>query len=207
MRNHFIVNQCLRDQSMKRQSKMHQFMGKLCMKNQCMIQQILRAKPIIFCIDAIRMKLMVKMNHRRQVAERWKGALVLEVQKIVTELSKNKGMYDVHRSSADMAEVDGPKGRFDVILSERSCSCRKWQVIGIPCHHAAAVICHMRGSNWEDYVDDHFTVTRYKKAYAMEITPLPDKTMWDIEDLNYVIKPPRQARPSPGRPRKKRIRP
>ncbi|KAK1286270.1 hypothetical protein QJS10_CPB20g00883 [Acorus calamus] len=38
----------------------------------------------------------------------------------------------------------------------------------------------------------------------MAITPLPDKIMWDIEDLNYVIKPLRQTRPPPGRPRKKK---
>ncbi|KAK1290197.1 hypothetical protein QJS10_CPB18g00572 [Acorus calamus] len=46
----------------------------------------------------------------------------------------------------------------------------------------------------------------YKRAYGMAITPFPDKTMWKIEDLNYVVKPPMQTRPPPGRPRKKRIR-
>ncbi|KAK1289200.1 hypothetical protein QJS10_CPB18g00537 [Acorus calamus] len=47
---------------------------------------------------------------------------------------------------------------------------------------------------------------RYKRAYGMAITPFPDKTMWEIEDLNYVVKPPMQTRPPPGRPRKKRIK-
>ncbi|KAK1323928.1 hypothetical protein QJS10_CPA02g00924 [Acorus calamus] len=98
-----------------------------------------RAKPIIYCIDAIRLKNMVNMNKRRLLAEKWTGVLVPEVQKIVTELSKNKGMY--------------------------------------------------------------------KRAYGMAIAPLPDKSMWEIEDLNYVVKPPVQTRPPPGRPRKKRIRP
>ncbi|KAK1302915.1 hypothetical protein QJS10_CPB12g00032 [Acorus calamus] len=158
-----------------------------------------KAKPIIYCIDAIRLKIMVNMNKRRLLAKKWTGVLVPEVQKIITELSKNKRMYDVHRSSVDRAEVDGPEGRYDVILSERASTCRKWQVTGIPYHHAAAVICHMRGSNWEDYV--------YKRAYGMAIAPLPDKSMWEIEDLNYVVKPPVQTRPPPGRPRKKRIRP
>ncbi|KAK1320660.1 hypothetical protein QJS10_CPA03g01419 [Acorus calamus] len=153
-----------------------------------------RSKPIIYCIDAIWVKIMVKMNHKRQLAERWKEILVPEVQKIITELSKNKGMYDVHRSSTDREEVDGPEGRFDVILSDKTCS--------------SAVICHMRGSCWEDYVDPCYTVARYRVVYAMPINPLPDKSMWEVEDLNYVVnKPPRQLRSPPGRPRKKRIRP
>ncbi|KAK1325878.1 hypothetical protein QJS10_CPA01g01738 [Acorus calamus] len=84
---------------------------------------------------------MVKMNHRRQLAERWKGVLVPEVQKIVTELN--------------------------------------------PC----------------------YTVARCKVVYAMPISPLLDKSMYEVEDLNYMIKPLRQLRPPPGRPRKKRIRP
>ncbi|KAK1257133.1 hypothetical protein QJS04_geneDACA022968 [Acorus gramineus] len=50
-------------------------------------------------------------------------------------------------------------------------------------------------------------VNKYLKAYALTITPLPDKILWDIEDLHYVIKSPKQTRPSLGRPRKKRFRP
>ncbi|KAK1299994.1 hypothetical protein QJS10_CPB13g00783 [Acorus calamus] len=123
-----------------------------------------RAKPIIFCIDAIRLKIMPKINYRRMSAERWKGVLVPEAQKQLMELSKNKGMYDVHRSSNDRAEVDGPEGRWDVILSEKYCSCRRWQVTGMPCNYAAAVIAHMRNARWEDYVDECYSVARYKAA-------------------------------------------
>lgn len=50
-------------------------------------------------------------------------------------------------------------------------------------------------------------IFRYKRAYNMAITPLPDKSMWEVEEMNYVVKPPVQKRPPPGRPRKKRIRP
>ncbi|KAK1285526.1 hypothetical protein QJS10_CPB20g00913 [Acorus calamus] len=65
------------------------------------------------------------------------------------------------------------------------------------------------GSTWHWFMEclhEAFSdVNGYKKVYAMAIIPLPDKTMWDIEDLNYV--PLRQSRPPPGRPRKKGIRP
>ncbi|KAK1300377.1 hypothetical protein QJS10_CPB13g01498 [Acorus calamus] len=67
-----------------------------------------RAKPIIYCVDVIRVKFMSMMNKRRMIAERWNGVLVPEAHKQLIELSKNKGMYDVQRSSIDMAEVDGP---------------------------------------------------------------------------------------------------
>ncbi|KAK1277403.1 hypothetical protein QJS04_geneDACA003410 [Acorus gramineus] len=40
-----------------------------------------RAKPIIYYVDAIRVKIMTMMNKRRMAAERWKGVLVPEAHK------------------------------------------------------------------------------------------------------------------------------
>ncbi|KAK1305903.1 hypothetical protein QJS10_CPA10g01383 [Acorus calamus] len=64
----------------------------------------------------------------------------------------------------------------------------------------------MRNARWEDYVDEYFTVARYKATYALAIYPLPDKSMWESQDLQCIVKPPKLTRP-PGRPRKKWIRP
>ncbi|KAK1315510.1 hypothetical protein QJS10_CPA06g01011 [Acorus calamus] len=90
-------------------------------------------------------------------AERWRGVLVTKAQKQVIEFNKDKGMYDIYRSSTNRAEVDGLEGR-------------------------------------------------YKATYALLIFPLPDKSMWEAQDLQHVVKPPKCIKP-PGRPRKKRIRP
>ncbi|KAK1313876.1 hypothetical protein QJS10_CPA06g01008 [Acorus calamus] len=70
-----------------------------------------RSKPIIFCVDAIRVKIMSMVNHRRMAAERWRGVLVTEAHKQVIEFNKDKGMYDIYRSSSNRAEVDGLEGR------------------------------------------------------------------------------------------------
>ncbi|KAK1261446.1 hypothetical protein QJS04_geneDACA020299 [Acorus gramineus] len=92
-----------------------------------------RFKPIIYCIDAIRQKLMKITHNRRIKAQQWTGVLVPEVQKQINELRKGNGGYDVHRSTDVRAEVDGPEGRFDVT--------------GIPCKHATAVLSSIRGVN------------------------------------------------------------
>ncbi|KAK1300382.1 hypothetical protein QJS10_CPB13g01497 [Acorus calamus] len=76
----------------------------------------------------------------------------------------------------------------------------------MPCNHAAAVIAHMRNARWEDYVDECYTAARYRASYALPIFPLPDKYMWESQDLQFTVKPPKYIRP-PGRPRKKRIKP
>ncbi|KAK1319551.1 hypothetical protein QJS10_CPB04g01220 [Acorus calamus] len=105
------------------------------------------SKPIIHYVDAIRVKIMSMMNKRRVVVERWKGFLVPK------------------RSSIDRAKVNGPKGRWKIIPSER-----------------------------------------YKATYSLPIFSLPNKFMWESQDLRFTAKPPRCISP-PGRPRKKRIKP
>ncbi|GJU96686.1 transposase, MuDR, MULE transposase domain protein [Tanacetum coccineum] len=84
----------------------------------------------------------------------------------------------------------------------------------------------IRDANWEKYVDPYYTIKKFKEAYALEITPLPDKDEWmDIQpgEKKYPpiffngektpterLEPETSGRPPiikhpAGRPRKNRI--
>lgn len=89
---------------------------------------------------------------------------------------------DVFRSSENRAEVKCKGKRWEVILDERKCTCQVWQVRGLPCVHAAAFIAFKRDGEWDAYVDSCFTIEKFRKAYALEIAPMPQKDEWvDIE--------------------------
>ncbi|XP_039146217.1 uncharacterized protein LOC120283577 [Dioscorea cayenensis subsp. rotundata] len=71
--------------------------------------------------------------------------------------------------------------------------------------NALAFIHSIRGAKWEDYVDDYFSVDKYKATYQMEVAPMPDMNEWVITGDGESLLPPISRRPA-GRPRKNRIK-
>ncbi|PPD72460.1 hypothetical protein GOBAR_DD30635 [Gossypium barbadense] len=92
-----------------------------------------------------------------------------------------------------------------------SCSCRDWQLYGIPCAHAAAAIMSCRKDVYA-FAEKCFTVASYCEAYSEEIYPIPQKIDWNkfgeapstLNEDAQVVRPPKFRR-QPGRPEKKRI--
>ncbi|KAD7479804.1 hypothetical protein E3N88_02940 [Mikania micrantha] len=164
-----------------------------------------RYQPVLDLLDFIREKIMVRFEKKRRISKKWKDTLVPNTRSYLNRISKNLGEYEVCRSGENQAEVKRLGKRWDVLLDERSCSCRVWQVKGIPCVHAAAFIAFIRDANWDKYVDSCFTVEKFKAAYALEIAPMLAKDQWVHIDTGEKIYPPTIKRP-PGRPRKNIIK-
>jgi len=68
---------------------------------------------------------------------------------------------------------DGPGHRFevsrwdvkvDVNITERTCTCRLWQLTGLPCRHACAAMLYLNLKP-EDYVDELLTMDKYNATY------------------------------------------
>ncbi|KAK1303655.1 hypothetical protein QJS10_CPB11g01873 [Acorus calamus] len=118
---------------------------------------------------------------------------------------KDIGEYIVRRSSDVMAEVVGPEFTTVVRLDDKTCTCRAWQVTGLPCVHAAALITRIRGLDICDFVDEVYTVQRFRETYVVPIAPMPSKEFWDRVHLPFIVQPPRLYKQR-GRPRKNRIR-
>ena len=63
----------------------------------------------------------------------------------------------------------------DVVnLDSRSCSCRKWDVIGIPCCHAIAAM-KARNMNPYDYCEQWYLTITYQKTYNAIIHAIHDR--------------------------------
>ena len=39
----------------------------------------------------------------------------------------------------------------------------------------------------DDFVDDFYSVTRFKAAYMDRIEPLPDRTQWPVVELGFKV--------------------
>ena len=118
----------------------------------------------------------------------------------------------INRSSNMEAEVyatdmKGTERRYPVHIAKVTCSCRKWQITGLPCHHALYFILKLRGegAEIENFVHEYFSVAKFAATYAQNVPPMVDVHDWEIVNPGFKLEPPILRRP-PGRPRKLRIK-
>ncbi|XP_021724262.1 uncharacterized protein LOC110691614 [Chenopodium quinoa] len=134
--------------------------------------------------------------------EKWSGVLCPRIQAKL-EKEKHKASYcDVQPSTYQLFNVTNDLDQLVVNLQEKTCSCRKWEMVGIPCCHAVACIFFMN-KEAEDYVDRCYTREAYLQAYAGSIPPLEGERFWP--KVQCSLDPP-PIKIGPGRIRKNRIR-
>ncbi|CAH9130674.1 unnamed protein product [Cuscuta epithymum] len=91
--------------------------------------------------------------------------------------------------------------RFIVHLENNTCTCRMWDLTGVPCIHACAAIMSIKARP-ENYIHEYFTRDYFLRAYEYEINPMGGLDFWPKTN-DELIQPPLLKRP-PGRPKKQR---
>jgi len=157
---------------------------------------------MVLMIDSLRTKIMETIEARREACKSWEGPLTPSMDyKAQDELSK-AGKLTVLCSSETMFEVRG-NGIFVVNLANWECSCRRWQLSGLPCMHAVAVFNRI-GRSFYDYCSKFFRIESYHLTYSETIVPIPDMDTFDFS-AGAVIPPPRPR--TSDKPRRKRFNP
>jgi hypothetical protein len=152
-----------------------------------------KVKHLDDLMDTIRQKLLIKWNQRKKVAKNFQGKILPHIMQKLRENSYNLDIEVITCSPEGVAEVCAKGGtgfRFVVSLPDRTCSCRVWQGSGIPCKHAIAYITSIPGAKLEDYVDEYFSINKFKAAYEGSIPSIPDKTMWPKATHGFFMHPP-----------------
>ncbi|XP_059669284.1 uncharacterized protein LOC132314433 [Cornus florida] len=162
-----------------------------------------RSKPILNMLEWIMIKLMVRIQKRYQKALAWKGNLTPNAWKKLNKSIQESRMCRVCPAGREEFEVHEVVGVSVVNLNLRTCSCRAWQISGIPYRHAAGAI------SWNRQDPEHFCDPCYSKdtnllAHSGMIHPLMDEKMWP-KTPSIDLYPPKPRR-LPGRPRKNRRR-
>jgi hypothetical protein len=97
--------------------------------------------------------------------------------------------------------------RYPVDLSNMTCTCRQWQITGLPCTHALFFITSLCGVSIEidQYVHKYYSIAMFKATYAENVPSIEAKHQWEVVNPGFILNPLVQTR-APGRPRKTRIR-
>ncbi|EXB69091.1 hypothetical protein L484_017369 [Morus notabilis] len=112
-----------------------------------------REKPILVLLEKLRMWFMLRFNNQqRQYLQKWISDVGPKIFGII-EASKK----DIYLHALDLAA--------------RSCSCRKWDLNGIPCVHAVAAILY-RNEDPIDYTNAFYKKDAWSRAYAEIVNPI-----------------------------------
>ncbi|XP_050239591.1 uncharacterized protein LOC126688796 [Quercus robur] len=159
--------------------------------------------PITQMIDVLRGKMMESIYTRRVDSSQWTTKLTpskeerlqkeTSIARSLQVLISHGSTFEVRGESVDIVDID-----------HWDCSCKEWQLTGLPCCHAIAVF-ECIGRNPYDYCSRYFTAESYQLTYAESIQPVPnvDRPIPDESALAIVtVTPPPTKRP-PGRPKMK----
>ncbi|CAL5059809.1 unnamed protein product [Urochloa decumbens] len=165
---------------------------------------------VVQLVDTIRCNLMEMMYTRRESSNAWAEVLTPSAnQKLQEQMNKaltlnvvcstgNDGNSHVFEVCDDSVNV--------VNINTWECTCRKWQLSGIPCSHAIAVFDRTERCPL-DYCDKCFTTEYYRLTYAMSINPIPDVLVPTVAgDLSHgaaLHLSPILTRRQVGRPKEK----
>lgn len=99
----------------------------------------------------------------------------------------------------DSYEVTHREHRFKVSLVDWTCSCRYWQLSGLPCPHAISCI-YCVTNNIEEYIHKCYSIEEFKKTYAYCLQPVEGRPAWPVsgrlrpEPLGEIAMPGRKKK-------------
>lgn len=162
-----------------------------------------RNKPIITMLEAIRVIMMERMHKMRRNCDSWVDDICPSYRKKLEHNKLQQRYWNVVPGGGSQFEVRKGHDAFVVDEEKRTCTCRMWELSGLPCEHSVAAIYFLH-KNPEDYVPAWFRKEMYLKAYSYHIQPVQGLNQWPSNELNKPL-PPRPKK-MPGRPKKKRKR-
>lgn len=160
-----------------------------------------RCKPIITMFEEIRTQVMRRLHINRRLCSTW----ICDVgPRPMQKLEKNKELFYQWNmvwngdDGYEVSDVYNHDNRHTVHLNSSRCTCRKWDLTGIPCQHAICAI-YSAEKEPQDYMSHWYREKTYMKAYQYMMQPVPGKILWTDTGKEEIVPPP--YRKLPGRPK------
>ncbi|XP_028788037.1 uncharacterized protein LOC114744023 [Neltuma alba] len=99
-----------------------------------------RYLPVIRMFDGIRIKMMGKWAKNENIIRNWKNDHSPKCLELFEANRYLASQCRVHFSGDEGYEVSEGQDRHTVYLARNVCTCRAWDLIGIPCQHASCAM-------------------------------------------------------------------
>ncbi|KAL0423308.1 UNVERIFIED_CONTAM: hypothetical protein Sradi_0865600 [Sesamum radiatum] len=150
-----------------------------------------REKPIMTILEWIREWIMTRLSDLRDRArKKWQDKKICPKIRKVIEKNIDKAADCIPIKSDDwhyeVACYDG--ATYVVNLQNHTCTCRKWDLTGIPCNHGMSAICS-QSLEPEDFVNSCYSVATFIEVYKHAILPVNGPKLWEKLDLSHPFHP------------------
>ncbi|KAF7838988.1 Glycoside hydrolase, family 47 [Senna tora] len=162
-----------------------------------------RDKLIITMFEMIRRLLMQRFVAKKEGMENYRGPKCPRIQTKLERAKLESRNYICYVTGDGRFEVESPWEREVVDLNSQTCTCKFWDLTGIPCGHGVAAAYKMRRTP-EEYVDPYYSTSTFLNAYSTTIGPVLGEEYWPPTNCNQILPP--EYKTAPGRPKKARKR-
>ncbi|XP_033131093.1 uncharacterized protein LOC117126636 [Brassica rapa] len=165
-----------------------------------------RSSPIIELVMFIQGMMTRWFSARRKKANKHRGLMTIEVDKVMTKTMALVKGSKVNSISSWSCQVVGKFGGSESVqLEQKKCTCKYFDNMKIPCGHAMIAADNI-GLAYETMVGHWYKTVAWRETYAGVIRPIGDPRDESIpEDVrDAMLMPPLTKRP-PGRRRTKRF--
>lgn len=163
-----------------------------------------KCKQIISMLEDIRTQVMRRLHIKRRFCSSW----ICEIApRPMMKLEKNKEQsyyWEMVWNGDDGYEISHVfelGNRHTVHLDSEKCTCREWDLTGIPCQHSICAL-NSEGKDPKNYVCHWYTKGTYLKAYRFMMQPVKGKLLWTEIGKEEIA--PSPYRKMPGRPKMRR---
>ncbi|XP_042012010.1 uncharacterized protein LOC121760399 [Salvia splendens] len=162
-----------------------------------------RELAIITMLEEIRTSQMERIQIRGQWIKTYDHTLPPVIKEIVDKLFVRASSWRSTWNGEDSYQVSGPSGQYVVNMREFTCSCRVWQLTGIPYTHAISTI-NKIGKDVADYVSRYYLRSTMTLLYENVLYPINEMDNWPkTSEVGFELAPPR-TKQQRGRPKKLR---
>ncbi|KAK8681803.1 hypothetical protein V6N13_054204 [Hibiscus sabdariffa] len=162
-----------------------------------------RFKSVILMFEDIRHYVMGRLVEHKKKSISWKGELCPRIEKKLEVHKISSAFCHVIWNGAEGYEVMCHQDTFVVDIKGWSCTCRLWDLTGIPCPHVVCVVLY-REERLEDYVLVSYKKHVYIDLYNAAMPTISSEQFW--KDTKMGSLDPPLKRKLPGRPKHKRKR-
>ncbi|XP_024010115.1 uncharacterized protein LOC112085211 [Eutrema salsugineum] len=153
-----------------------------------------REKAFVPMLATIARQAMVRIAKRDVKSHAHKGLCTPYVVNYLAAEEEKAADCTVHRSTNNTYLVDLSGCGYRVSLPNRTCTCRRWEITGIPCEHAYAVLKNKK-IDAELYVSPWFHTSMWRKTYTDGLVPIRGSRFWPIVGAPPLHEPPEPAQP------------
>lgn len=174
--------------------------------SECFNSWILKSRymPLIDMLTDIHDLIMERLHKKRDAMINVDCIILPRAKKILDEAVKGSSECTVLWDGRQNFQVKWRGIGFCVNLQEQTCSCRVWELTGIPCCHAVTAIQRMR-LNPIDFVSHYFKKDAYMKTYSHCLEVLRGEPFWEEVEGDTILPPPKMKKLR-GRPKRQRRR-